>query len=421
MWLKNQKLKWVITVGITGGLMVLIRPVDIVFFFFPLLFNVVSWQLFLERLKLFRKFSLQIVLLLVLSFLIILPQLIYWKYITGHFLFDSYINEYFYFGSPNIFRALFSYRNGWFVYTPLMLFSFVGIFRLRRHLPQFFTPTIFIVPIYIYVIASWWCWWYAGFGNRAFINLYPLLGVAMAVFIQYVLKRKTTIKIAFLIVIGSFILFNLFQTYQVSSRAIHWEGMSKASYWDSFGRLRPSQLFPTYLDKVDLEKAKEGEYVIWKPSYQPLIDEYIDFENLQETKIVSPDFDNVKTGFSFSGEKAIYSPKSRLYVANLKFPLMDADEVYIAVWIKNCKDCAAVLASTDSIPFYKTSREFIQSKNDWKKINIFARFTQLQKPDSLQFYIYNIAKNELWLDDLHITTRKVDYQAKTVKFDFFKN
>ena len=421
MWLNNQKLKWTIVVGISGGLMILIRPVDIIFFLFPLLFNIGSWHLFLHRLKLFRKHYLHTLVVALLSFLVFLPQLIYWKYITGHFVYDSYTNEYFYFLNPKIFRAVFSYRNGWLVYTPVLLFSFVGIFQLRRRLPQFFTPIVVIVPIYIYVIASWWCWWYAGFGNRAFINLYPLLAVAVAVFIQYVLQRKTAIKFAYLIVFFGFILFNLFQTYQMSVKAIHWENMSKASYWDSFGRLGPTQLFPTYLSSLDVEKAKEGKYVILKPTYQNLIDEYIDFENLNNPKTISLDFDNIKVGPSFSGEKSIYSQKNKLYVMNVKFPLLNADEVYVTVWIKNSRDCAAVLASIDSIPFYKTSKEYIQSENDWKKINIFVRFTKLPKPDSLQFYIYNTAKQAMWLDDLYISTRKVDYQEETIKFDVFKN
>ena len=61
----------------------------------------------------------------------------------------------------------------------------------------------------------------------------------------------------------------------------------------------------------------------------------------------------------------------------------------------------------------------INSENDWKMLNIFARFTELQKPDSLQFYIYNTSKNEMWLDDLHILTRKVTYEHETVEFDIF--
>ena len=419
MWLGNPKIKWVIALGISGGIMVLIRPVDIIFFFFPILFNVNSWQMFLDRMKLFRKYKLHIFIIALLSFLIFLPQLLYWKYITGHFLFDSYINEHFYFLNPNIFRAVFSYRNGWLVYSPLMLFSFVGIYQLRRRLPQFYPSMLFIVPVYIYVIASWWCWWYVGFGNRAFINLYPLLSIAMAVFIQYVLSRKKVKRIIYLIVLAAFVLFNLFQTYQMSVGAIHWDSMSKEAYWDSFGRLHASQLFPTYLSRVDDDKAKEGEYVVLKPVYQPLIDEYIDFENDVEKKTISLNFDKVQSGPSFSGTQSIFSPQNSMYALSLKFPLLDADEVYITVWIKNNKDCALVLTSTDSVPFIKTSKEVIHSKNNWKKLNIFARFNEVQKPDSLHFFIYNLNKNEIWLDDFHLITRKVDYQPQPVGCDFF--
>ena len=89
MWLNVPKLKWAIIMGLTGGLMVLIRSVDAVFLFFPLLFKVRSWDSFWDRLKLFRKYSLHPFIFFVLSFLVILPQLLYWKYITGYFIFYS--------------------------------------------------------------------------------------------------------------------------------------------------------------------------------------------------------------------------------------------------------------------------------------------------------------------------------------------
>ncbi|MCF6342112.1 MAG: hypothetical protein L3J31_04840, partial [Bacteroidales bacterium] len=419
MWLKDHKLKWTIVMGLSAGIMVLIRPVDAVFFFFPLLFNVNSWQLFLERLKLFRKYSLHIIVIILLSFLVILPQLVYWKYVTGHFVFDSYSDEHFYFLTPNIFRAVFSYRNGWLIYSPILLFSIVGIFQLRRKLPKFYTAMVVIVPLYIYIISSWWCWWYAGFGNRAFINLYPLLSLPLAVFIQYVLKRKITIKIIFVIVFGGLILLNLFQTYQMTTGAIHWGSMSKAAYWDSFGRLRASQLFPSHLSWVDLKKTKKGNYVVLKAHYQTIIDEHIDFENIHETSFISLRLDKAKNGPSFSGLKSIHLPQNSLYALNVKFPLLDADEVYVTVWAKNNRDCAVVLTSAGSIPYYKATREYIHSKDDWKMLNIFARFTRVQNPDSLQFYIYNTRKNEMWFDDLHITTRKVSYHPETIEFNIF--
>jgi MFS family permease len=421
LWLKNHKIKWAVVLGITGGLMVLIRPVDIVFFLFPLLFGIDSWWAFPDRLQLFRKYLLHIVIVVLLSFLIILPQLIYWKYITGHFVFDSYTDEHFYFLSPNIFRAVFSYRNGWLVYSPVMLFSLIGIFQLRRHLPRFFAPMVFIVPVYIYIIASWWCWWYVGFGNRAFINLYPLLSIAMAVFIRYIFNRKKAIKMVFVIVFGSLILFSLFQTYQVSERLIHWDSMSKTSYWDSFGRRHASQLFPTLLSRVDIEEAKKGKYVIFQANHQLLIDEHIDFESKTESEFVSLDMNKINTGPSLSGTgtRSIHSPNNSLYALDAKFPLLDADEVYITVWIKNNKNCALILTSTDSVPFFKTSKESIHSKNNWKMLNIFARFSEIQKPDSLHFFIYNPDKNEIWIDDFHIITRKVDYQPQAVGCEFF--
>ncbi|MCF6169659.1 MAG: hypothetical protein L3J66_01605 [Bacteroidales bacterium] len=419
-WLSNHKLKWTMVLGVCGGLMVLIRPVDLIFFLFPLLYNVRSWRQFLERLQLVWKNYLHVLLFVFLLLLVFLPQFIYWKYSTGHFVFDSYTDEHFYFLKPNTLRAFFSFRNGWLIYSPVMLFSIVGIFQLRKGFSQVNTPVAIIVPVYIYVITSWWCWWYVGFGNRAFINLYPLLSIAVAAFIHYFLKRKKPIKFAFLLVLGSLVLFNLFQTRQMSTGAIHWGDMSKAAYWDSFGKLLPSQLFPTYLKRADLRKAKEGEYVLLKPEYQILIDEYIDFEGDSVAETISLNLEKAKTGPSLSGTKSVYSPQNALYALSVKFPLLDADEVYITVWIKNGSNCAIVLTSNDSVPFYKNSREYIDSNNDWKLFNIFTRFNPVhKKPSVLHFYIYNTGRNKIRADDLHIITRKVSYCPEPAICNFF--
>ena len=51
-WLDAPKIKWAFWMGITGGLMFLIRPIDIVFLLFILLFKVNSIQDFIDRFKL---------------------------------------------------------------------------------------------------------------------------------------------------------------------------------------------------------------------------------------------------------------------------------------------------------------------------------------------------------------------------------
>ncbi|MCB0815419.1 MAG: hypothetical protein KDB87_19920, partial [Flavobacteriales bacterium] len=59
----------------------------------------------------------------------VLLLLSYWKVYGGAWIFDSYQNpgeglDLFY---PHLHRFLFSFRKGWFIYTPLMLVAAAGL------------------------------------------------------------------------------------------------------------------------------------------------------------------------------------------------------------------------------------------------------------------------------------------------------
>ncbi|MCK7535823.1 MAG: hypothetical protein MZV63_34985 [Marinilabiliales bacterium] len=141
-----------------------------------------------------------------------------------------------------------------------MLFSFAGVIALWiRRSPHALAVTLF-VPLNIYIIFSWWCWWYGGgFGQRAFIDSYALMAVAAAALLSQALAGrirwiKTMILTLFLLLM-SLGIFNNFQYYY---GAIHWDSMTKEAYLDSFGRVRPSARFYDLLEAPDYDKAKEG-------------------------------------------------------------------------------------------------------------------------------------------------------------------
>ncbi len=62
----------------------------------------------------------------------IFPQLLYWKLVSGNWLFYSYGNEGFDFLHPHIFDGLFCFKNGWLSYTPIMLFGLIGIVLMHK-------------------------------------------------------------------------------------------------------------------------------------------------------------------------------------------------------------------------------------------------------------------------------------------------
>jgi len=118
----------------------------------------------------------------------------------------------------------------------------------------------FFTVLNIYIIFSWWCWWYGGgFGQRAFIDSYALMAVATAVLLTAAVSARRkwfkTITVSLFLLLLSLGIFNNFQYYY---GAIHWDSMTRVAYFDSFGRVRPSARFNDLLEAPDYDKAREG-------------------------------------------------------------------------------------------------------------------------------------------------------------------
>jgi hypothetical protein len=113
-----------------------------------------------------------------------------------------------------------------------------------------------LLPIFLYVASSWWCWWYGGsLGQRELIDIYPFMAVPLAAFLQWVFKQKKFVsKIAGLLFIVS-ILLGAFYNVQYYYGAIHWDAMSKKAYFNSFGRVHPTPEFYQLLIHPDYDRA----------------------------------------------------------------------------------------------------------------------------------------------------------------------
>ncbi len=227
-----------------GGMIVFIRPTDILVFLFPLLFNVNSWKSFMGRIKLF--FAKPIVTFIsILLFLVpILFQMLIWKKYFGEYIHYSYGRERFFFNDPKIINFLFSYHKGWLLYTPIMIFAVIGIIISYKKLKSFFPFLVIFFSLNIYILSSWWDWYYGGsFGCRALIQSYAILIFPFAVFVQWIWELeiwkvlvKYSVRVLLLCFLLVFIKFNLFQSWQYRWGMIHWNGMNKETYWYVFMR-----------------------------------------------------------------------------------------------------------------------------------------------------------------------------------------
>lgn len=410
-WISSPSFKWAIIIGVSSGLMVLIRPIDLIFILFIPLAHVVTTNDLKERFQLFWKKKAHVFLMLVFAFLMILPQLLYFNYISGHFLFYSYDDESFFFLQPRVVDAVFNYRNGWLIYSPLMIFSVIGILIHKYHKP-FSIYVVGVFALYVYVIVSWWCWWYVGFGNRAFINVYPLLAIPLAGFITWLSSTPRFIKFVFALIVLLGILLNIKQNKQFDKGAIHWDSMTEAAFWDTFGRDKPSQVYETFLEKPLTSFAMKRENVVDATVVDVISMSYYSFNEPNDCDTIQSKYYQPAAGRNNSGGLRI--PKGVAYCLQHKLiPDESTSHFYITTWVNNPIDVHLVVEGTDGVSFYHAASDVVETKGAWSKLQLNVELPTNINKQHLRYYVWNQSGHEFKYDDFSVTQTKHSVHQKT--------
>ena len=129
-WLDYGKHKHLVIFSIAFGIILLIRPLAITLLLYFLIYGLIN-KGGIANFIIFCRQHFKIILAgSAIVFLFLSFQLSYWKFITGHWFFDAYIDEHFILDRPMASPFLFSFRKGWLVYTPIMIFSVIGFIFL---------------------------------------------------------------------------------------------------------------------------------------------------------------------------------------------------------------------------------------------------------------------------------------------------
>jgi hypothetical protein len=224
------------------GLIVFVRPVNgLVVLSLPFLAG--SLESFLNGFRYATKDWKGLVVAVVCGAFCPFIQLLIYKLQCGNWVVYSYTNERIDLQAPHAMQFLFSYRKGLLLYTPALALAAILIFvGLRRRL---FTLVMFLffMTITVYVLSSWWQWWYGGsFSSRAFVEYLPFVAVASGIALTELrLSRPmgSLIVAAFVALIA----FNQFQLWQYRHALIHWDSMTKETYWNVFLKPPPVNFF----------------------------------------------------------------------------------------------------------------------------------------------------------------------------------
>lgn len=189
--------------GLAVGAVIAIRLTDVVLVSAVLLLGVGSRTALRERLLLFRAHIARVAVAVVAACAVLVPQVITWYLATHHLLVRPYPGESFYFSHPHLIGALLSFRpHGLLPYAPVLAVALGGLvasWRSRRDLA--IPVTLAFLPFW-YLVASWWDWSFtAGFGDRAFNDIVPILAIPLAFVFASVSRPRTRVLVGAVCVI----------------------------------------------------------------------------------------------------------------------------------------------------------------------------------------------------------------------------
>lgn len=162
-----------ITLGITIGFIMLLRPINCIFclpYFSILFINNPNIKYTIKELT----FSTKSIILCLISAIIFAPQLFYYNYIST--ISAAYKGTSFpYLTHPKILEVLFAPDNGLFLYAPILFFILLYLFIYKKPI-HFIMPICILVCLVVYTYAAWQnpelgC----AFGHRSVVEFYSFI------------------------------------------------------------------------------------------------------------------------------------------------------------------------------------------------------------------------------------------------------
>ncbi len=212
-FLKNTEILERVIFGIICGLIVLIRPSNVLFLTAYLFLDSGSFLIIIERIK--RFFNVHIFFPVCIGgLLIVVPQFVYWHYASGSPFIYSYGSEGFNWTSPKTLQTWFSPDNGLFLYVPIFILIVASLILMIRSRKEngWYLLGLFLVLSYLF--SSWYEWDFGcSFGARSFVEYLAILSIPVAILYQKASEAGTRKKLAVGLLILVFAIYNLKMTY----------------------------------------------------------------------------------------------------------------------------------------------------------------------------------------------------------------
>ena len=250
-WHQNPGIFWASCTGFIIGFATMCRPTEAIMFLIPLLWSTQNKMAAREKWLLVKAHKSHIYYAILFGFVGIFPQLLYWKYVTGSFVYD--VGSAWDFLTPHL-RVIMGWEKGWFIYTPVTIFFIIGMFFSKKY--SFRKAVIYFCLINIYIIISWRVWRYGGsYSTRALMQSYPVFALAFGAFIEKI--NLTRWRVAFYMLGAYLIYLNFFQIRQYYNTILHYDGINRKYYGRIYLNARPTPLDMSLLDTKEWIRNEE--------------------------------------------------------------------------------------------------------------------------------------------------------------------
>jgi len=391
LWSKPGTKKLCLT-AIVSGLIFLVRPSNIIFLPVLLFLGLSSFKDLVNRLKFIIK-PVNLLSFILLFIIILLPQIIYWKFLSGNFLFYSYQDEEFkYWKNPMVLEVLFSPVNGLLLYSPAYLLVLFGLILMiiRKEADRWLIPAVTL--LLLHMVSSWHSFHFGcSFGQRSFVEYLALFSIPLAFLLKWLFKTLnpvililTSILIAYLIYVN----ISISSIYPKCHLGGLWEWQPYRYYYYQ------AKIFPVYQQRM---------VKTW----------FDDFENTKQYNFSTNQ--RVKFSRAYSGEfvsgiadSAIYSDNFSLDLKTLKPGILLDVEVKLRCYFNGPPGKALIVCSLENekgIFFYKTLPIHEVSgimQNNWNKINRTFKMENNPTKGKIKVYVWKQEGNDLYLDDFRI-------------------
>jgi len=297
----HEKPGWAeaIIAGLAMGCLIFIKPAgfaSILLFFF---WGAYNKETFNKKWHLFKDNPEQVILIFSLFFTGLLLRMILPQAFEGTLLSD-YVQykRAFYFLAPNLWMVLFSIKNGWLIYTPLVLISIPGFYLLaERNKRIFYVTFLFSLTFILFLASSPDVTTPDNYSQSRMTEIFAVLFIPIGYFVSWVQEGRWLRKTAFGLILTALVGLNLFQTWQYQTKI-----------------LNPSVTTPEYYRAAFLKTHVSMETRMLQEFYTMDMSSYLtDESDFKISTIAFRDFENDPNGFKGHIEdKIVYSGKSAI-------------------------------------------------------------------------------------------------------------